>query len=63
MRPGSFQDIIIRNIVAKQQKNIRKTAILIERCFPDMLFIASSLLQLSDSFPGKSLCQKCHSKH
>ena len=35
----------------------------IERCFPDMLFIASSLLQLSNSFPGKSLCQKCHSKH
>ncbi len=29
MRPGSFRDIIIRNIVAKQQKNIRKTAILI----------------------------------
>lgn len=29
MRPGSFRDIIIRNIVAKQQKNIRETAILI----------------------------------
>lgn len=29
MRPGSFQDVIIRNIVAKQQKNIRETAVLI----------------------------------
>ena len=29
MRPGSFRDVIIRNIAAKQQKNIRKTAVLI----------------------------------
>ena len=29
MRPGSFQDVIIRYIAAKQQKHIRKTAVLI----------------------------------